>query len=114
MLVCTIIKAIPAMSDWIEIVLSVSQRLWNQPLMSQPRRSASAPITTTISAHMTIRHHSGRPRFTGSPEPEGAAAPLSSTSPLAISPTLSHAARSATTSSAMPIVHALSTSTGTP
>ena len=60
LLVCTIMRTIAAMSDPTEIVVIVFQRLWNQPLRSQPRRFAAAPITTTISAHMTRRSQSGR------------------------------------------------------
>ena len=61
--VCSAIRAIAAMSEPAEIVVIVCQRLWNQPLMSHPRRSATAPITNTITAHRTIRRQSGRGGF---------------------------------------------------
>src|SRR5436305_13928222 len=63
--VCTIMSAIAASSDPIEIVVIVFQRLWNQPLRSQPRRFAAAAITNTITAHSSIRCQSGRERAAG-------------------------------------------------
>src|SRR5436305_1639496 len=63
--VCKTMQAIAAMSEPIEIVVIVSQRLWNQPRRSQPRRSAAAPITKTITAHSRNRDHNGRARVAG-------------------------------------------------
>src|SRR6476660_5638878 len=58
--VCTVFSATPAMMYWIEMLLSVSQRFWNQPLMSQPSRLASAPITRISTARNSKRSHAGR------------------------------------------------------
>jgi hypothetical protein len=64
--VCTVLSATPATRYPTEISVIVSQSWLNQPLMSQPSRSAAAPMTTIRSPPISRRLQRGRLSCTSS------------------------------------------------
>ena len=77
--VCTVLSAHPATMYASEIDDSVSQRLENQPRMSQPNMFAAAPKTTMTSAPMRMRLN--RNRGFSSPTAAGASGATALTTP---------------------------------